>query len=162
MPLALVLLLLVALALPLLAWSLAGRRFWADLRGPAGRDLRAEVVARHRLTPADADTVQQAVTRGRAAPQSLRPAAADWAGSTLAAVDEQRARHAGRERAAAVVLALAGGCVLAGVVLALVLDAGPVSFLLLLLAAGAGANVALLPLLVRRNLRRAVTANSGA
>ncbi|MGX5654557.1 hypothetical protein ACWKWC_07280, partial [Geodermatophilus nigrescens] len=72
----------------------------------------------------------------------------------------QHARHAGRDRAAAVVLALAGLCVLAGVVLALVLDARPVSFLLLLLAAGAVGNVALLPLLVRRNLRRAVAVNT--
>ncbi len=160
-PLALVLLLLVALALPLLAWSLAGRRFWSDLRGPAGRDLRAEVTARHRLSPADADTVQQAVTRGRPVPDPrLRPATADWAGATLAVVDDQHALHARRDTAAAVVLAVAMLCVLAGVVLALTADAGPLSYLVLLLAAGAVANVALLPLLVRRNLRRAVAANS--
>ena len=59
----LVFLLLLALALPLLSWSIAGRRFWADLRGPGTRDLRAEVVARHGLSGGEADAVQAAVTR---------------------------------------------------------------------------------------------------
>ncbi|GAB3307881.1 hypothetical protein GCM10027451_16330 [Geodermatophilus aquaeductus] len=162
MPLLLVLLLLLALALPLLSWSIAGRRFWADLRGPGTRDLRAEVVARHRLSGGDADAVQTAVTRGRPVGESrLHPAAADWAGTTLTVLDEQRARHAGRERAAAVVLGLAGLCLLAALVLAVVLDAGALVYLVVLLAGGAIANLALLPVLVRRNLRRAVAANGG-
>jgi Flp pilus assembly protein TadB len=161
-PLVLVLLLLVALALPLLSWSIAGRRFWADLRGPGTRDLRAEVVARHGLSGAEADTVQTAVSRGRPVTESrLRPAATDWAGTTLTVIDEQHARHAGRDRAAAVVLGLAGLCLLAAVVLAVALDAGALVYLLVALAAGAIANLALLPVLVRRNLRRAVTANGG-
>ena len=158
----LVLLLLLALALPLLSWAMAGRRFWADLRGPGTRDLRAEVVARHGLTVGEADTVQTAVTRGRPVGEPrLRPAAADWAGTTLAVLDEQRARHAGRDRAASAVLGLAGLCLLVALVLAVVLDAGALSYVLVVLAGGAIANLALLPLLVRRNLRRAVPANGG-
>ncbi|WP_456949342.1 hypothetical protein [Geodermatophilus sp. SYSU D00698] len=162
MPLVLVFLLLVALVLPLLAWSLAGRRFWADLRGPGTRDLRAEVVARHGLSGAEADTVQTAVTRGRPVDDArLRPAAADWAGTTLTVLDGQHAAHAGRDRAVSVVLGLAGPCLLAAVVLAVVLDAGAVVHLLVLLAAGAVADLALLPATVRRNLRRARAANGG-
>jgi hypothetical protein len=157
-----VLLLLLALALPLLSWSIAGRRFWADLRGPGTRDLRAEVVARHGLTGGDADAVQTAVTRGRPVGESrLRPAATDWAGTTLTVLDEQHARHARRDRAAVVVLGLAGLCLLVALVLAVALDAGALVYLLVLLAGGAIANLALLPVMVRRNLQRAVTANAG-
>ncbi|PWW24235.1 hypothetical protein JD79_03414 [Geodermatophilus normandii] len=43
----------------------------------------------------------------------------------------------------------------------MVLDAGVLSYVLVVLAGGAIANLALLPLLVRRNLRRAVPANGG-
>ena len=63
---ALVVVAVIAVGFPLVAWWLGGRRFWAALSGPARRDLHADMVGKHRLGPADIAAVQQAMAWGRA------------------------------------------------------------------------------------------------
>jgi Flp pilus assembly protein TadB len=76
---------LLVLGLPLLAWWVAGRRFWARLRPGAESDPWRDAVRRHGLSAAEAARLAREVPRGSAFEDPrLRRAAVDWAETLLA------------------------------------------------------------------------------
>ncbi len=90
---------LLLLGLPLLAWWVGGRRFWARLERLAGSDLYREMVLRHRLRPAEIAQVEGAVTWGRELQDPrLRAAVVDWARTLRAEQEERGRRHPRRRR----------------------------------------------------------------
>ncbi|MGY1844730.1 hypothetical protein [Modestobacter sp. SYSU DS0875] len=75
-----VIIVLLLVGLPLLAWWLGSRDFWSRLRPRRDDDVWGDVVRTHRLRPAEIVEVQRAVTWGRElSDQRLRVAAVDWA-----------------------------------------------------------------------------------
>jgi len=85
---------LLVLGVPLLAWWIAGRPVWGRLRPGAEADPWRDAMRRYRLTPQDTAKVESAVGWGRRLDDpSLRPAAVAWAQSVL---DQQAARRARR------------------------------------------------------------------
>ncbi|MGY2080405.1 hypothetical protein [Modestobacter sp. SYSU DS0657] len=71
---------LLLIGLPLLAWWLGSRDFWSRLRPRRDDDAWGDVVRAHRLGAAEIVQVQRAVTWGRElSDQRLRAAAVDWA-----------------------------------------------------------------------------------
>ena len=75
---------LILVGLPLLAWWLGGRRFWSRLRPGAEPDPWRDAVRRHGLSPAEASRLAREVPRGAEFQEPrLRRAAVDWAGTLL-------------------------------------------------------------------------------
>ncbi|MGY1812454.1 hypothetical protein [Blastococcus sp. SYSU D00820] len=80
---------------PLLAWWIGGRPFWARLRGRPERDPWGDLVRRHRLTPGEAARIGAAVPRGvRFDDARLRAAAVEWAHELLDTAGNQWPRSA--------------------------------------------------------------------
>ena len=91
---AVIVIVLIAVGLPLLAWWIGGRRFWARLQPRQEPDLYRQLVQRHHLRPAEVAQVESAVMWGRElADERLRAAVVDWARALLAAEEERRGRH---------------------------------------------------------------------
>ena len=81
---ALVVILVIAVGLPLVAWWIGGRRFWGGLRPGSETDPWGDLVRRHSLSAAEVARVATAVPRGRPlADPRLRPAAAELAAELL-------------------------------------------------------------------------------
>jgi hypothetical protein len=81
-------------AVPLLAWWIGGRRFWARSAPRIEPDLYREMVRRHALRPGEAAQVEGAITWGRALQDPrLRAAAVDWAQSLQHLATERRLRR---------------------------------------------------------------------
>lgn len=66
---ALIVVVVIALGLPLLAWWVGGRRFWARLRPRAVPDPWGDAMRRSRLSPAETAQVESAVKLGSPAGQ---------------------------------------------------------------------------------------------
>ncbi|MGY1812453.1 hypothetical protein [Blastococcus sp. SYSU D00820] len=161
MALALSIIVLLAFGLPLLAWYVGGRRFWASAGGASSGTTYTDMVRRHRLTPAEIPQVQRAMSRGRALTEPrLRRATADWAQAGLTALDEQRRAHPRRAAVVRTLLLLGGVLLLVGAALAVARGSGAHLFVLVLAVVNLG-NQAVLPWLLRRNLQRAVDRNTG-
>ncbi|MGY1745914.1 hypothetical protein [Blastococcus sp. SYSU D00695] len=148
----------VAVLAPLTAFAVAGRRFWATV----GEQPPAGLLARHGLEAGDTNRLQRALVRGRRAEEArLRPAVAEWAAATLAAVAEQERAHP-RRRAVATGLTVLGAVALVLAVVLALADggAGAGVWLVAVVALGLLLNLVVLPRLLQRNLRRAVAANA--
>jgi hypothetical protein len=149
----------IVLGLPLLAWWLGSRPFWARIRGADGDDLCRTVVTGYGLSAEETRQVQAAVTGGRAlADPRLRAAVADWAAQSLELLDRQRNRHPAAHRWARRLLLLGG--LLVGVGLVVKVLAGDGRLWVLTLAALNFGLQAGLPFVMQRNLARAVELNS--
>jgi hypothetical protein len=75
---------LLVLGVPLLAWWIGGRRVWSRLRPGAEPDPWRDAVRRHGLSPAEAARLAREVPRGcEFDDPRLRQAAVDWAGTLL-------------------------------------------------------------------------------
>lgn len=153
---------LLLVGLPLLAWWLGSRRFWArrDERGLRQVDLRQEMRRRHGLSSADATLVEDAVNGGRELDdERLRAVTVEWAGQALEAM-RGRGGLPGGVRGFLVVF----GCLYVVVGVALVVfdvvmgNGVPWSSVLVALNGLLGAAG---PLLTRRTLQRAIERNSG-
>jgi hypothetical protein len=122
---AIVLVLLVLVGLPLLAWWVATRPVLDRLGAGAEEDPRALVIQAHALTLAEADEVERAVTWGRALTEPrLRAAAVDWATRLEGAARRRRERR-GQLDAWLIVLAVVAGAGAVGyAVFAVVADRG--------------------------------------
>lgn len=82
---ALVVIALIAVGLPLLAWWVGGRGFWGRLRPTPVRLVPSELRARYRLTVLELTEVHRAAAEGRALTDPrLRAATAEHARRTLA------------------------------------------------------------------------------
>jgi hypothetical protein len=148
----------IALGLPLFAWWVGGRRFWGNLRGAVPRDVQGEMVRKHGLRPADLPVLQRALARGQQVEPRLRPAAVDWARTSLEELQRRRSRA---RRVTEVVLLLA---VLALAIL-FVSEAGGGGGLSWFLVVVNVVNVAVQiggPWWMRRNLARAAVLNAGS
>lgn len=89
-----VLVVVVLVGLPVLAWWVGGRPGWDRLSAGREADPRPTVIAAHDLTLPEADEVERAVTWGRAlADPRLRAAAVDWARRLEAAAQRRRERR---------------------------------------------------------------------
>lgn len=87
-------LLIILIGLPLAAWWLGGRSFWARTEKRGGADLYGDFVRRHGLRPAETPQVESAVTWGRRLEDPrLRAAAVDWATSAREAMEAYRRRN---------------------------------------------------------------------
>ena len=149
--------LVVAVLLPLAAFLVGGRRFWASV----GTETPAGLLERHGLQTGDTLGVQRAMARGRRAEDDrLRPAVVEWARTTLDAAAEQERRHP-RRRLVELGLTVLGGVALVFAVLLALSDggAGAGFWLVVVLSLGLIVNLVVLPRLVRRNLHRAVAVN---
>jgi hypothetical protein len=152
--------LVIAVGLPLAAWWLGSRPFWAKVRGADGEDLYRYIVTGYGLSADETRQVQAAMTGGRAlADPRLRAAVANWAGQSLALLERQRNRHPTAHRLAGWLLLIGGLLVGAGLVVN-VLSGDGSPWLLTLLALNLGLQAGL-PFVMRRNLVRAVELNSG-
>jgi hypothetical protein len=67
---------LLVLGVPLLAWWIGGRRFWGRLEVRGGQDPASAILRRYGLTGGQASTVSTAVMRGRALDEPRQCAAA--------------------------------------------------------------------------------------
>jgi hypothetical protein len=112
---AVIILVLVAVGLPLLAWWVARRRFWTTHRARTDRDPWTAILLAHRLDPVEMREVAAAIGWGSRLPEPhLRRAVADWAGRDLRRIEEDR-RHPSAFRRRAVVTALGGALLVLGV-----------------------------------------------
>ena len=88
---ALIVIVVIAVGLPFLAWWVGGRRFWGRLQPAPVRFAPAELRARHRLTVLELIEVQRAAGAGQALDDPrLRAAAVDWSGHNLARLERSR------------------------------------------------------------------------
>jgi hypothetical protein len=104
----------LVIGLPLFAWWLGARGFWARLRPGAEQDPWRDAVRRHGLSTAEAAQLAREVTRGHEFEDPrLRRAAVDWAGTLLA--QERPRPRTRRGRALLTALVLWAVAVLGGV-----------------------------------------------
>ena len=95
----------IVFGLPLFAWWLGARGFWARLRPGAEQDPWRDAVRRHGLSTAEASQLARQVTRGHAFEDPrLRRAAVDWAGTLLAQERPRPRTRRGRALLTALVL----------------------------------------------------------
>ena len=88
---------LLVLGLPLLAWWVGGRRVWGRLRPGAEPDPWRDAVRTQGLTAAEAGLLAREVPRGhRFDDPRLRRAAVDWAGTLLAQMTPRPRTRRGR------------------------------------------------------------------
>lgn len=99
-----VIIVLILVGLPLLAWWLGGRSFWSRPRPGGDPDLHRTIVLRHGLRPAEIPQVEGALTWGRQlGDPRLRAAVVDWGRE----MERQRTEHrTHRPRAARIALGL--------------------------------------------------------
>jgi hypothetical protein len=110
-----IILVLVAVGLPLLAWWVARRRFWTTHRARTDRDPWTAILQAHRLDPVEMREVAAAVGWGSRLPEPhLRRAATDWANHDLRTIEQDR-QHPAAFRRRAVVTALGGALLVLGV-----------------------------------------------
>jgi hypothetical protein len=120
---AIVLVLLILVGLPLLAWWVGSRPVLDRLGASADDDPRPLVVREHGLTLAEADEVERAVTWGRALSEPrLRAAAVDWATRLEAAARRRRARRPPADGWLIVLAVVAGAGAVGYAVFAVVAD----------------------------------------
>ena len=118
---AIVLVLLLLVGLPLLAWWVATRPALDRLGARADEDPRALVVQAHSLTLVEADEVERAVTWGRALTEPrLRAAAVDWATRLEVAAQRRRERRPHAEGWLVVLAVVAGAAAVGYAVFAVV------------------------------------------
>jgi hypothetical protein len=148
----------VAVLAPLVAFFVGGRRFWATVgeRAPDG------LLERHGLEAGDTLALQRAMARGRRAEDArLRPGVVEWARSTLDAVDASERVHARRKAMATGLTVLGASALVLAVVLGIADGgAGGGFWFVVVLSLGLILNLVVLPPLLRRNLRRAITSNA--
>jgi hypothetical protein len=90
---------LIAVGLPLLAFWVGGRRFWNRTHAIQTGDLYRRMVREHALRPAEIAQVEGALTWGRELQdERLRAAVVDWARELQRAAAERRHRHPTRRR----------------------------------------------------------------
>lgn len=90
---------LILVGLPLLAWWLGGRRFWARTPAASAGDVYREMVLKHQLRPAEIAKVEGAVAWGRElTDERLRAAVVDWAQHLREDAARRRAAHPLRRR----------------------------------------------------------------
>jgi hypothetical protein len=151
--------LLVLVGLPLLAWWLGGRKFWGRLEPGAGPDPWGDFVRRHRLTVPEQTRLGAAVERGHALDdQRLRRAAVELAEQELARLGPRWAEGSRLQRLLVLVALVWFVLLVSGVVFALTTGGlSDVPWLgIVTIVAVAGT-----PLWRRRNLKRALELNSG-
>ena len=89
-----VLVVVLLVGLPLLAWWVGGRRIWGRLTPGAEPDRYREMVRRHALSPSEAAEVEAAATWGRELHDPrLRAAVVDWASTGREPQDDVRPGH---------------------------------------------------------------------
>jgi hypothetical protein len=100
---------LLAVGLPLLAWWVGGRRFWSRAHGAVTGDIPRRMMQKHALRPAEIAQVEGALAWGRELrDERLRAAVVDWAQELQRAAEERRRRHPRRQRSARALLGLWG------------------------------------------------------
>ncbi|SFF45722.1 hypothetical protein [Blastococcus tunisiensis] len=158
---AVLVILLILVGLPLLAWWLGSRRAWSrvDARGRDQMQVEREWMSRHRLDHVEVAEVDRAVSRGRALTDDrLRAATVERAQmmrDAMRAWEESRPRFTAVMRWLGIVWLL---LLITALVFAVAFGDWPwgLSFYLLA-AAGSGMN----GWFQRRNLRRAIELNGG-
>jgi hypothetical protein len=150
---------LLVLGVPLAAWWLGGRRFWARHDARAAGDPAAEIMRRHGLTTKEATQVVSAVPAGRElADPRMRAAAVELAELTLEQVLPRWHEASVGRRIVIAFSAVWVVVVLAGSVFVAVFEGlGEVSWFHL---AGAAVVVGS-PLWQSRKLRQTIALNSG-
>jgi 4-amino-4-deoxy-L-arabinose transferase-like glycosyltransferase len=151
-----VIIVLILVGLPLLAWWVGGRAFWSRPRPSVDADLHRTIVQRHRLRPAEIPQIEGALTRGRELTDPrLRAAVVDWGQELERLAAEQRVHRSRAGRVALGLMFLWVVFLLIGAVMAVVEQRwGDLVRGLVFVAA-----LVLPPLVFRRNLRRAVERN---
>lgn len=151
-----VIIVLILVGLPLLAWWLGGRDFWSRPRPGVDEDLHRTIVLRHGLRPAEIPQVEGALTWGRQLTEPrLRAAVVDWGREMQRQAAERQAHRSRAGRVALGLLFLWLVLLLIGAVAAVVEQRwGDLVRGLFFVAA-----LVLPPLVFRRNLRRAVERN---
>ena len=151
-----VIVVLILVGLPLLAWWVGGREFWSRPRPGVDADLHRTIVQRHGLRPAEIPQVEGALVWGRELTDArLRAAVVDWGRELQRQATERRAHRSRAGRVALGLLYLWLVLVLVGVVAAVVEQRwGDLARGVFFVAA-----LVLPPLAFRRNLRRAVERN---
>ena len=90
----LIVVVVLAVGLPLLAWWVGGRRFWNRAYSTETGELYRRMVREHGLRPAEIAQVEGALTWGRELQDArLRTAVVVWAQELQRAAEERRRRH---------------------------------------------------------------------
>jgi hypothetical protein len=109
-----IIIVVLAVGLPALAWWVAKRPFWATHRARPDQDFWTDILQTRRLDPVQMRQVAGAMSWGSRLPEPrLRRAVADWAERDVRRIQENR-RHPSALRRRAVVAGLAGGLVVLG------------------------------------------------
>jgi hypothetical protein len=104
----------IAVGLPLLAWWIGGRPFWNRSYGQTHGELFRDIMRRHGLRPGEMAQVEGAATWGRRLDDPrLRAAVVDWATSMQARIDDTRARHPWRRGLALLLIVVWAGALVA-------------------------------------------------
>ncbi|MGY5883185.1 hypothetical protein [Modestobacter lacusdianchii] len=154
-----VIIVLILVGLPLLAWWVGGRRFWNRLTPGRGPDPWGDFVRSHRLSTSEAMKVQNAVSKGTALDdERLRRAAVDLAGATLGQLQLWPENGTRAQRVMTLLFVVWTVLLVAGAVFALAFGGlSDVPWFGLLPAVVAFVS----PIWMRRTTRRAIELNSG-
>ncbi|WP_222194962.1 hypothetical protein [Modestobacter italicus] len=154
-----VIIVLILVGLPLLAWWVGGRRFWNRLKPGRGPDPWGDFVRSHRLSPSEATAVQSAVTKGAALDdEKLRRAAVDLAEETLGQLGSWPQNGTTAQRVLAAVFLLWSLVFVAGLVFAVAFGGlSDVPWFALAPAVVTGGT----QIWARRRMRQAIELNSG-
>jgi hypothetical protein len=100
---AVIIIAVIAVGLPALAWWVGRRPFWATHRARTDGDPWLDILREHRLDPAEVGQVAGAVRRGKhLADARLRAAVVDWAERDLRRIERNRRQPSPLRRRAAV------------------------------------------------------------